>query len=190
MTFLKSISVKSEPETIISEVYYRTLSYKSLKLTWYLCSFSRNLKIPFANNSVEIFHCLYPEFTSFSSPIFIGRWIPFAVYYKVFIFLPGWDKRKNIRNFYTSGYEMWFLSFWQLFSLSIPEMRSWFLFCNYSSFLSVRSGSFLSVFWSCSDVLKNLAMNFSHIHRGKKMVFSHQVPIALDFRVMLKAVHN
>lgn len=103
MTFLKSVSVKSEPEIIISEVYYRTLPYKSLKLTWYLCSFSRNPKIPFANNSVEIFHCLYPEFTSFSSPIYLHRKMDSFCHLLQGLYFSAWMRWKNIRNFYTSG---------------------------------------------------------------------------------------
>lgn len=176
LAFLKSIYVKSKTEVTALELENFTIRIIKIDF-WYWHRFSEILKF-FSpeNHFVEIFHCLYPEFTFFFSPIlciFIGSYIPFVIYYKSFVALFSFLHFRYVKcDFSVSG------------SSSVSVFQKWdlgFCFVMIGSFIPTRPGSFLSVFWSCSAVLKNIAMNLCHICRTK-MVFSHWVLNTLDFR--------
>lgn len=88
LAFFKSIYVK--PETEVTALELKNFTLWIIKIYfWYWHRSSEILKSP-ENYFVEIFHCLYPAFTYFFSPIisiFVRSYIPFVIYYKSFVAL-------------------------------------------------------------------------------------------------------
>lgn len=131
----------------------------------------RNLKVLFTNKPfVEVFHCIQNLFPF--SPILsflIGRYIPFASYYRGvvnFIFLCGPDKRKSTRNSYTSGIRSVIFQFLAaLLSWSSRNEILVSLFRNYWFLCNSQIWVLLECVLELLSSFKNVAMNFSHTHR-------------------------
>lgn len=109
---------------------------------WYWHRSSEVLKFFLSENHfVEIFHCLYPEFTFFFSPILyilIGSYISFVIYYKSFVALFSFLHFRYMKcDFSVSG------------SSSVSVFQKWglgFCFVIIGSFIPTRPGPS----WVCS----------------------------------------